>query len=142
MLWGKGVFLSFLAEDRSYPARQTDEVWEAFNHLKVCVSVREFIPASPWGKLCVHARIFVLLGTHPVCGLEETLDHALRMCRLYTAVRCIMSAHLPNGIHGVSVQDLFLPQHRLLSLEYPPRVVLWLARASFWKVRWLAKEGA
>ena len=85
--------MSLLAEDRLYPARQTDEVWEAFNRLRVSVSVREFIRAL-WGKLGVHTRVFVLSGTRmcPVCGPDETLDHALRMCRMYTVVGYVMSA--------------------------------------------------
>ena len=42
----------------------------------------------------------------------------------------------------MSVQNLFYPRHRLFLLECPRGVVIWLARVAFWKVRWLANEGA
>ena len=105
MLWGKGAFMSFLAEDKSYPARQTDEVWEAFNPLRVSVCVREFIRAALWGKLGVHARVFVLSGTRMrlVCGPEETLDHALRMCRMYMVVKYVMRGRLKRSARAVQL---------------------------------------
>ena len=39
-LWGTGVYPSFSAEDREYPARQGEDVWEAFSRLNVPVRRR------------------------------------------------------------------------------------------------------
>ena len=99
----------------------------------VRVSTREFMRASLRGKLCVHARVFVLFGTR-VCtifGLDESLNHALRKCQLYTIVRHVMEVYWSDGVEGVTISGLFSSRHYLASLESPPGMVIWLAHEAF-----------
>ena len=58
-------------------------------------------------ELSVRSRVCVLSGTQacPLCGLEETVSHALGG---YTAIRHVLNVYWPTSTQGVSTIDLFV----------------------------------
>ena len=141
LLWGRGFFTQFLAADQEYPCRQKREVWEAFLGLRAGQATKEFVGLCLWGKLSVHARVFALSGTRlcPVCGIDESLEHALSECRFYTAIKHTLGVFWPEGEQGVLAPDIFLPETLELLLE---TVLVWLSKESFREFRWVVKQGA
>ena len=61
-----------------------------FLELRVGLETKEFVRVCLWNKLLVHSRVLVLSGTKvcPLCGAEETVNHALGGCCFYTANTC------------------------------------------------------
>ena len=144
LLWGRGFFSQFLAPDLSYPSRLSPEVWADFFELRVGPETKEFVRICLWNKLLVHSRVFVLSGTKvcPLCGAEETANHAPGGCRFYTAIKHVLSVYWSTGTQGVSTVDLFLSKNASLTMKTLSGVMVWLAREALWKYTWVVKEGA
>ena len=61
---------------------------------------------------------------------------------LYTAVKHALGVFWPDGEQGLLAPDMFLPEKVELSLITLLGVMVWLSRESFWKFRWVVKQGA
>ena len=64
------------------------QVWQAFGSVKAPLWSKDFILKAMWGVLPVYARIFPFTGTPPcpLCGKQDTTQHALLECTLFPFV--------------------------------------------------------
>ena len=96
---------------------------------------------SPAPPLCACKGICAG-GNKTMPGLWHGGVDALCECRFYTVIPLALGQYWPQGEQGVSVLDIFTLLFVETSLSTILGLMVWLARKSFWKLRWVVKEGA
>ena len=88
-----------------------------FKELRVSPSKKDFLSVCLWGKLCVHSKVFMLLGTkqYPVCGADESVGHALGGCCFYNVVKHVLGVYWPSREQRVMLAEIFTLSH----IEHP-----------------------
>ena len=80
--WGKSNLLARLAANPHTESRQSLRMWGLFWRARIFPSLHDFVYHALWRKPRVVERLssWTQNSSCPLCGLVETLDHALGSC--------------------------------------------------------------
>ena len=143
--WNNRAMLRFLMAQTPEPPRQKPEVWKAWHKLLLPPPDRQFIQTALWKKLSVGVRLANWQPHEtacPICGVQETSQHAVAGCRYvsvaaHIATQCLGPAATPEG--PVSDPTDILWENPILSLTTPLGVTLWSIVRAAWSQRCMHK---
>ena len=148
LAWNQRPMLRYLMKLSPEAPRQQPGVWQAWQRLLLPPADRQFIQTAPWKKLTVGVRLanWQAAGTAcPICGLLETMQHALTACKYFSVV-----AHVASQCMGPATTDhgpetnptIILWDQPELSLTTPLGITLWSVVRAAWSHRCMVKMNA
>ena len=102
----KSAMLKYVAPKPNIPLRQAYPTWAAFWRTKFPPLAHEFVCATLWCKLLVHARLheWIMTNSCPLCGVQESVQNGLSHCKYLPLVHDMLHSYYVCTLRPRSTQ--------------------------------------